>query len=127
MKYLKERIVDTDIPSLEHTLHEQWQLEWSCLGKDLISFCNLMNTFVKFESILFQSHLLLHGQLAMVNLCLESMTPDEVSLHIESFGNFPVRPFLSQFVSKIHYLRLHWSGQLHILQRSASFKGSTSF
>ena len=60
MKYLMERIVDTDILS-QCSWHEQWQLEWSCVSNDLDSLCSLMSMFLR--NLKESSSSLLHGQL----------------------------------------------------------------
>ena len=52
-----------------------------------------MITFFRNLDAFFPSHLLLQGQLAMVQFCVESLTPAENSLPFESFGNFPVNHF----------------------------------
>ena len=97
MKYFIEGIW-IQIFSLRSSLQEQWQWEWICLGRKLDAFCSFPQ---ELEGMLLQSSLL-HGQLALFQLYLESLTPTENSLCFEGCGNFPIRLNSSLFVSKNH-------------------------
>ena len=74
------------------SLREQRQLEWSCLGKELDSLCNLIHSY--------PVNFILHGQLAMVRLCLEFLTPAENLLHL-FFSNIPIRFYHSKLFGRV--------------------------